>query len=558
MTEALDLQALIASRKPGYSLPAPFYLSSEIYQRDLELIFGRHWIFVGVEPEIPEAGDLFTVDIGRDSVIILRDDDRVVRAFHNVCRHRGARLRPEGRGMVGNLVCPYHQWTYNLQGELVHNQHMGEEFERCRFGLKPVHVRSLAGLLFICLAEIPAQGFDEMHDAIERYIAPHRIANTKVAFQKDIIEHGNWKLTMENNRECYHCSANHPELTVSLFEYGFGYQPSLENIEQIKGFEDLLARQHQRWEACGLPSAEIDRLEHVTGFRTVRLPMEHAGESQTLDTRVASRKPLGEFEQLDLGGLSFWTQPNSWHHFMSDHIVSFSVLPLSPHRALLRTRWLVHKDAQEGVDYDLKRLTEVWDATNDQDSALVGNAHQGIVSSAYEPGPYSPYTEGLVDKFCNWYLDRLGAGLEQSGGASGVDVADTVRGDALVRAAPAARSASGATPAGADAPTVTVAPAAIGETPDAATDTQVYVINFSQSGHVVPCRADQTLLSAAESAGLPLPFSCREGRCGTCRTHMVSGQVDMRHAGGIRQRQIDQGDILVCCSRPLSDIVLAK
>jgi Rieske 2Fe-2S family protein len=225
MTEALDLQALIASRRPGYSLPAPFYLSSEIYQRDLELIFGRHWIFVGVEPEIPEAGDLFTVDIGRDSVIILRDDDRVVRAFHNVCRHRGARLRPEGRGMVGNLVCPYHQWTYNLQGELVHNQHMGEEFERCRFGLKPVHVRSLAGLLFICLAEIPAQGFDEMHDAIERYIAPHRIANTKVAFQKDIIEHGNWKLTMENNRECYHCSANHPELTVSLFEYGFGYQP---------------------------------------------------------------------------------------------------------------------------------------------------------------------------------------------------------------------------------------------------------------------------------------------------------------------------------------------
>jgi ferredoxin len=86
----------------------------------------------------------------------------------------------------------------------------------------------------------------------------------------------------------------------------------------------------------------------------------------------------------------------------------------------------------------------------------------------------------------------------------------------------------------------------------------VYVINFSQSGHVVPCRADQTLLSAAESAGLPLPFSCREGRCGTCRTRMVSGQVDMRHAGGIRQRQIDQGDILVCCSRPLSDIVLAK
>jgi Rieske 2Fe-2S family protein len=539
LTESsLDLPGLIASRRPGHSLPAPFYLSQQIYQRDLSLIFGRHWIFVGVEPEIPEAGDLFTVDIGTDSIIIVRDDDLQMRAFHNVCRHRGARLRPEGRGMVANLVCPYHQWTYNLSGQLVHNQHMGEDFERCRFGLKPVHIQSLAGLLFICLAQTPAQGFDDMRASIEHYIAPHNIANTKVAFQKDIIEHGNWKLTMENNRECYHCSANHPELTVSLLEYGFGYQPSMENVEQVRGFEDLLARQHQRWEACGLPSAEIDRLEHVTGFRTVRLPMVHAGESQTLDTKVASRKPLADFGQLDLGGLSFWTQPNSWHHFMSDHIVSFSVLPISPHQALLRTRWLVHKDAQEGVDYDLKRLTEVWDATNDQDSALVANAHQGIVSSAYEPGPYSPHTEGLVDKFCNWYLDRLGAGLDLNGDAS-----PTI-------AAPPARSGRNAEAVKA----ALVAP--VGSA--ASADARLFSVSFSQSGHTVPCRADQSILTAAESGGLPLPFSCREGRCGTCRVRLVSGQVDMTHAGGIRQRQIDQGDILVCCSRPLSDLVIGK
>jgi glycine betaine catabolism A len=535
VTEVPDLARLIASRRPGYSLPAPFYLSREIYDLDLSLIFGRHWIFVGVEPEIPEAGDLFTVEIGNNSIIVLRDDDLKVRAFHNVCRHRGARLRPEGRGMVGNLVCPYHQWTYNLRGELVHNQHMGEDFDRCRFGLKPVHIETLAGLIFICLAQTPAQGFADMRAAIEHYVAPHNIANCKVAFQKDIIEHGNWKLTMENNRECYHCSANHPELTVSLLEYGFGYQPSMENVEQVRGFEDLLARQHQRWEACGLPSAEIDRLEHVTGFRTVRLPMVHAGESQTLDTKVASLKPLAQFEQLDLGGLSFWTQPNSWHHFMSDHIVSFSVLPLSPHKALLRTRWLVHKDAVEGVDYDLKRLTEVWDATNDQDSALVANAHQGIVSSAYEPGPYSPYTEGLVDKFCNWYLDRLGAGLELASPATPMIATRT------------ARPTAGATAA--------KAPAA---TPAVPTDARLFAITFSQSGHSVACRADQTILSAAESAGLPLPFSCREGRCGTCRARLASGQVDMKHAGGIRPRQIDQGDILVCCSRPLSDLVIEK
>jgi glycine betaine catabolism A len=409
--EPCELAALIASRRPGFTLPAPFYLSPEVFARDLELIFGRHWIYVGTEPEIAEPGDFFTVELGSDSIIIVRDDDLTVRAFHNVCRHRGARLRPAGSGIVGNLVCPYHQWTYNLRGELIHNQHMGEGFEFCKYSLKPVHLESLAGLLFICLSPQAAPGFDAMRAALLPYIAPHEIVNCKVAFQSDLIEAGNWKLTMENNRECNHCQANHPELTVPLLEYGFGYQPSPDNLAEVEAFRQLLQREHARWQACGLPSAEIERLSDITGYRAVRLPIAQAGESQTVDTRVASRKLLGELPQAALGGLSVWTQPNSWHHFMSDHIVSFSVLPLAPDRTLLRTRWLVHKDAQEGVDYHVDRLTSVWTATNSQDGALVERAHQGIGSPAYEPGPYSPFTEGLVDGFCNWYLARLTAGL---------------------------------------------------------------------------------------------------------------------------------------------------
>jgi Rieske 2Fe-2S family protein len=406
-----ELAALIASRRPGFTLPAPFYLDPEIFARDVELIFGRHWIYVGVEPEIAEPGDFFTVEIGSDSIIIVRDDDMAVRAFHNVCRHRGARLRPAGRGIVGNLVCPYHQWTYNLRGELIHNQHMGEGFEFCKYSLKPVHLESLAGLIFICLAPEPPPGFTAMRTALTPYLAPHDIGNCKVAFQADLIEAGNWKLTMENNRECNHCQANHPELTVPLLEYGFGYQPSPDNLEEVEAFRQLLSREHARWQACGLPSAEVERLSDTTGYRAVRLPIAQSGESQTVDTRVASRKLLGQLPQAALGGLSVWTQPNSWHHFMSDHIVSFSVLPLAPDRTLLRTRWLVHKDAQEGVDYHVDRLTSVWTATNSQDGALVERAQQGISSPAYEPGPYSPYTEGLVDRFCDWYLRGLSAGL---------------------------------------------------------------------------------------------------------------------------------------------------
>jgi Rieske 2Fe-2S family protein len=404
-----ELATLIAQRQAGYTLPARFYLDQAIFEEDLARIFGRYWIFVGVEPEIVKAGQFFTVEIGHDSIIIVRDADMSVRAFHNVCRHRGARLCNPGSGVFTRLVCPYHQWTYNRRGELVNNKHMGEDFDRSAFGLKPVHVESLAGLIFICLAAEPPEDFALMRSAMQPTIAPHDIGNCKIAHQYDLLERGNWKLTMENNRECYHCRANHPQLTTSLYEYGFGYEASADNHVKMQEFDELVKSEHARWEANGLPSAEIERLEATTGFRAVRLPLSQSGESQTLDTRVACRKLLGSFTQSNLGGLSFWTQPNSWHHFMSDHIVSFSVLPVAPGQTLLRTRWLVHKDAQEGVDYDLGALTAVWKATNDQDSSLIARAHQGIGSAAYLPGPYSPHTENLVDSFCIWYLRHLQA-----------------------------------------------------------------------------------------------------------------------------------------------------
>lgn len=408
MKVSKQIQDLIANRLKGHSLDAPFYLSPEIFDLDMKEIFGKHWIQVAIDPDIPEPGDYVTVEVGKNSIVIVRDDDMSVRAHHNVCRHRGSRLCSEHKGTVGNLVCPYHQWTYNLSGELLYAEHMGDQFDRSQHNLKSVHVENLAGLIFICLAEVPPQDFAVMRDAMTPYLAPHFLQDCKIAKQVDLIEEGNWKLTMENNRECYHCATNHPELTASLFEYGFGYQPSPNNIEQVEEFTRLAAERSAQWESANLPSREIDRLDDlVTGFRTQRLPLDRAGESQTLDGSVASAKLLGEFERADLGGLSFWTQPNSWHHFMSDHIVSFSVLPLSAEKTLVRTKWLVHKDAREGLDYQLDNLTAVWNATNEQDKALVEFSQQGARSDAYQPGPYSPYTEGLVEKFCKWYIDRL-------------------------------------------------------------------------------------------------------------------------------------------------------
>jgi len=408
--QSLLTRELLARRRPGYSLEAPFYLSDTVLKADMEHIFGKHWIFVAVEPQIPEAGDYITVDFGTNSILIVRDDDNQVQAFHNVCRHRGSRLCASQQGVVGNIVCPYHQWTYDLSGKLIHAKHMGEDFDPSHLSLKKVHVRNMAGLIFICLAENPPEDFEQMAAEMTPYIAPHQLSQCKVAAQIDIVEDCNWKLTMENNRECYHCVSNHPELTISLYEYGFGYQPDEHNKEGLQRFQDIMAASHKRWEAMGLPSREIDTLDdRITGFRTQRLPIDRSGQSQTMNAEVASKKLLADFVDPALGGLSFWTQPNSWHHFMSDHIVSFTVLPISATKTLVRTTWCVHKDAVEGKDYTKENLTAVWNATNDQDRRLVEESQVGIATGAYEPGPYSPFTEGLVEKFCNWYVKRLSA-----------------------------------------------------------------------------------------------------------------------------------------------------
>ncbi len=408
-----DPLALLARRRPFHTLESPFYTDPDIFAHDLAIIFGQHWIFVASEADLPEAGDCITVDIGPHALIIARDDDMVLHAFANVCRHRGARLLQDTRSNLGNIVCPYHQWTYRLDGSLLFAAHMPPGFDPACHGLRPVHLRSLAGLIFICLAETPPDDFAAMAEALTPYIAPHAIESCKVAHTEDIIEAGNWKLTMENNRECYHCSAAHPELTRSIFAEGFGFAPAGEAARaQAARFHDLVETLHEQWARIGVPAREIEHLaDRVTGFRTERLPLSGAGESETLDTRIACKRLLGELSEPRLGALSLWTQPNSWHHFMSDHIVTFAVFPLSPETTRLRTTWLVHKDAIEGVDYDRNNLTAVWHATNQQDSALVGRAAAGVRSSLYQPGPYAGDTESLVEKFCVWYVDRLTAGL---------------------------------------------------------------------------------------------------------------------------------------------------
>ncbi|CTQ33730.1 aromatic ring-hydroxylating oxygenase subunit alpha [Jannaschia rubra] len=406
------LGAWLAARRPGHSLPAPLYTSEDAWLADCDAIFSRHWVAVGLACDVEEAGDVIALDIGPSSIVILRDEEDRLRAFHNVCSHRGARLVPPGRSVVGKLVCPYHQWTYDLDGALALAPHMGVDFPRGLHHLKPVALRDVGGILYACLSDDPPDDIDELARVMEPRLAPYDLRNARVAHEQDVIEAGNWKLTMENNRECYHCASKHPQLSLSFHAADFGYDPDgLSDGERAES--DALAEAYRRhgahWDAEGLPHAAV---EHTVGwptnFRTQRLIIAGLGESQTPDTRAAVTLPLGGQDRPWSGDMHLWGI-NSWNHVMSDHAVVFAAYPLGPDRTLVRTKWLVHRDAVEGEDYDLDNLTAVWRATNAEDAHLVALAHRGVASAGYRPGPYSRFTERALDEFSTWYVDRMTA-----------------------------------------------------------------------------------------------------------------------------------------------------
>jgi Rieske 2Fe-2S family protein len=404
---------LVATRTPGHGMNGALFGREDIFENDVHIFFNQHWILVGVTADIPEPGDVSTIDIGKSSILLVRDDDEQIQAFRNVCRHRGARLKPAGKSTVGMLVCPYHQWTYDLDGSLKHAAHMGKDFNaNCR-SLIPVHTKVVGAHIFVCLGDQPPEDIAHLEQTMSPRFAPYNMTHTKIAHESEIIENGNWKLVIENNRECYHCAGTHPELTASFLPEDFGFCAdglSEESLKALDEYEQRNAAAKKSWEAEGFVCDAVEHLDvdAVTQFRTQRLVIAGNGESQTLDTRVACTKLFGDLTRRDLGDVHLWTH-NSWTHVMSDHAVIAYIIPLEPGKTLVRTKWLVSADAVEGADYNVDRLVEVWNATNLQDADLVAITHSGTQDPAYSPGPFSAFTESYVDQFSRWYAARLAA-----------------------------------------------------------------------------------------------------------------------------------------------------
>ncbi|SFH51032.1 aromatic ring-hydroxylating oxygenase subunit alpha [Modicisalibacter xianhensis] len=396
---------MLQARARNFSLPQPFYNDARLFALDMQEIFEKEWLFAGMTCEIPAKGSFMTLDVGSNPIIIVRGNDGHVHAFHNVCRHRGSRLCVKDKGKVAKLVCPYHQWTYELDGRLLFaGSDMGSDFDLASYGLKPVNVKTAGGFIFINLSENPP-AIDDFLVTLEHYLEPYQMDNVKVAVESSIVEQANWKLVIENNRECYHCNGSHPELLNSLQEFD-----DTEDPRATPAYKSLVARKQADWDNEQVPW-QLKRFGKRN--RLTRTPLLDGIVSMTMDGQPGCKKLMGRLTSPDMGSLRILHLPNSWNHFMGDHSIVFRVLPLGPQQTMVTTKWLVHKDAVEGVDYDPEQLRRVWDATNDQDRRLAEENQRGINSKAYQPGPYSEtYEFGVID-FIDWYAERLLTNLDQ-------------------------------------------------------------------------------------------------------------------------------------------------
>jgi Rieske 2Fe-2S family protein len=273
-------------------------------------------------------------------------------------------------------------------------------------------VRELEGLIYICLAAEPLD-FEPARELLATWAWPQGLARAKVAKHIDYDIHANWKLVWENNRECWHCNANHPQYIKANFDH-YNADDTSERVQ--KQIDASVAKSEREWAAAGLAVSHkqagmtvFPDADRNIWYSANRTPLVEGYVSETMDGKQVA--PLmGEYSRPGVGTLRLRTLPNFWNHSSCDHAVSTRLLPAGPQRTRARVLWLVDQNAQEGKDYHVEKLLPFWQLTSEQDWQICERQQLGVNSSAYTPGPYSTYKEYNVERFVRWYMQMLARG----------------------------------------------------------------------------------------------------------------------------------------------------
>jgi Rieske 2Fe-2S family protein len=378
----MNSSALLHGHRAGHSLDQPFYTDADVFARDMDLLLGR-WSCAGHISDIPAQGDYLVAELSVESAIVVRGQDGAVHALANVCRHRGSRVCVKPQGHAAVLTCPYHAWTYNLDGSLRSAREMPEGFAPAEHGLAQLPIAIIGGLIFISFAPNPPT-LEAAIPALTAMTDRYAWATARVAARKTYSVRANWKLAMENYHECYHCGPAHPEFS------------ELHALAR-PGNRQITGQDAEAWAPTAAPG-EVFRVMHsqlsdgaFTGSRDgkpLAPPMSHAA-------------PEGECVFAELGFLSACLA-------YQDHGVIYRFIP----RAVLETEmeviWLVRGDAEAGRDYDPEALTWLWDVTSQADKKIIERNQAGVLSRFYRPGPFS-----LMEPGTRQYVERYVAELAQ-------------------------------------------------------------------------------------------------------------------------------------------------
>jgi Rieske 2Fe-2S family protein len=401
------LADLAAHTRSGYSLDQRFYCDDAVFAADMREIVMRKWIVAGHVDQVRRKGDYFLYNVGRESIIVVRSDGTTINAFYNVCRHRGSVICTEPQGRVTRLTCPYHAWSYGLDGALLTARLMPVDFEKEANGLHRCHVRVFHGFIFLNLSEQEPVDFDATFGDLAPYLDFHGFADAKIAYARSYPTDANWKLVVENFVECYHCAPSHPEF-VSMHPpqalVAFGAGPSSGPADAVDEYLPTLRAWEERAGALGRPIGTVDDGPESSHLRLLlQRTIREGYESETQDGRPASSL-MGKRVAFDQGRMYLSFSPFTQLVATNDFAVLFRFTPRSTLKTDVDLFWLVDAKA---TDVDVEKMIWGWDRTTKQDKVITENNQAGILSTRYGPGRYSEHERRVVT-FQHWYLGQFG------------------------------------------------------------------------------------------------------------------------------------------------------
>jgi Rieske 2Fe-2S family protein len=359
------------------TLPGHYYTDPDVFAVEQQKIFEAMWFCAARGSDLAKPGQFRTVQVGRESVLVSRARDGSVRAFLNVCRHRGAQLCVEESGEVRRAFqCVYHAWTYDLDGKLVAAPNLTRmpDIDRVAYGLIRVHVREWLGYVWVCLAdEPPSFEQDVVGACVERLgtaeaIENYQLAELEVGRRIRYDVKANWKLIIENFMECYHCATIHPELTEVLPEFADGYAA-----------------------------------QYYVGHGA-----EFAAEAKgfTVDGSEGLDKIPGVTEEQDRRYYAITVKPQVFINLVPDHVIFHRMYPLAADRTIVECDWL-YLPGVVASGKDVSRSVELFHRVNEQDFAACERCQPSMSSRAYAAGGVLVPSEHHIGAFHEWLLAAL-------------------------------------------------------------------------------------------------------------------------------------------------------